>query len=334
MRLVEVSFKRPVESAIWPHNRLDGSRSAPSAASRRADHGKSRRSFFKRARAKRRESLCRPQPVRRRSRLLYDSLHLADLAVACACAMGREDAWNHFVQGIPSRHVSRRGAIDPGGGAREIADSLYASCSASRKETASANRSSVTSTDAAVFRPGSARSSRSDIIDRHRETRRSSHFQTKRVAASLRAALKTEIDPDRARYVAAMRAALAGVHRGPRPARSPPPRLLLCAGDDARRGSASSPASTRPRSRASCRGTRRVIREDVERRLQAISTASRPPRLGSASHRDRERCRQPRPWAVARSRLARRLVRRSLSEGGYLDGGRSQEFTTLQSFQG
>ena len=28
----------------------------------------------------------------------YDALHLPDLALACACAMGCEDAWDHFVK--------------------------------------------------------------------------------------------------------------------------------------------------------------------------------------------------------------------------------------------
>ena len=54
------------------------------------------------------------------------SLHLEDLALACACADGDEAAWDHFV--LVHRPVLYRSAdaLAPGGGAREIADSLYA----------------------------------------------------------------------------------------------------------------------------------------------------------------------------------------------------------------
>jgi RNA polymerase sigma-70 factor (ECF subfamily) len=54
------------------------------------------------------------------------SLHLEDLALATACAEGHEAAWDHFV--LEYRPVLYRSAdaIDPGGGARELADSIYA----------------------------------------------------------------------------------------------------------------------------------------------------------------------------------------------------------------
>ena len=53
-------------------------------------------------------------------------LHLADLALACACGLGRDAAWDHFV--LEHRPVLYRAAdaLDPTGGARELADSLYA----------------------------------------------------------------------------------------------------------------------------------------------------------------------------------------------------------------
>lgn len=55
-----------------------------------------------------------------------ESLHLEDLALACACAAGDEAAWDHFVR--EQRPVLYRAAdlIDRSGGAREIADALYA----------------------------------------------------------------------------------------------------------------------------------------------------------------------------------------------------------------
>ena len=54
------------------------------------------------------------------------ALHLEDLALACACAAGDEEAWEHFV--LEQRPLLYRAAdaLDPGGGARDLADSLYA----------------------------------------------------------------------------------------------------------------------------------------------------------------------------------------------------------------
>lgn len=53
------------------------------------------------------------------------SLHLADLALACACAEGNTDAWDHFVAAYRPVLYRAADAIDPSGGAREAADSLY-----------------------------------------------------------------------------------------------------------------------------------------------------------------------------------------------------------------
>jgi RNA polymerase sigma-70 factor (ECF subfamily) len=53
------------------------------------------------------------------------SLHLDDLAIACACANGSDQAWEHFVR--EQRPVLYRSAdaLEAGGGARDLADSLY-----------------------------------------------------------------------------------------------------------------------------------------------------------------------------------------------------------------
>jgi RNA polymerase sigma factor (sigma-70 family) len=53
-------------------------------------------------------------------------LHLEDLALACACAAGHEEAWNHFVREFRPVLYRAAGAIDPTGGARDLADALYA----------------------------------------------------------------------------------------------------------------------------------------------------------------------------------------------------------------
>ena len=55
-----------------------------------------------------------------------ESLHLEDLALAVACADGHEGAWEHFVREFRPALYQSADAIDPTGGARELADALYA----------------------------------------------------------------------------------------------------------------------------------------------------------------------------------------------------------------
>jgi RNA polymerase sigma-70 factor, ECF subfamily len=54
------------------------------------------------------------------------ALHLRDLALACACADGDEAAWEHFVREYRPVLYRAAAALDPSGGARDLADSLYA----------------------------------------------------------------------------------------------------------------------------------------------------------------------------------------------------------------
>jgi RNA polymerase sigma-70 factor (ECF subfamily) len=53
-------------------------------------------------------------------------LHLQDMALASACAAGNEDAWQYFVLTYRPILYRTADAIDPTGGARDLADSLYA----------------------------------------------------------------------------------------------------------------------------------------------------------------------------------------------------------------
>jgi RNA polymerase sigma-70 factor (ECF subfamily) len=55
-----------------------------------------------------------------------DALHAEDLALACACADGHEDAWDHFMREYRPALYRAGDAIAPGGAGRELADSLYA----------------------------------------------------------------------------------------------------------------------------------------------------------------------------------------------------------------
>jgi RNA polymerase sigma-70 factor (ECF subfamily) len=64
----------------------------------------------------------RPRDVER----YLSSLHLEDLALASACSAGDEEAWGHFVLELRPSLYRAADALDPSGGARELADSLYA----------------------------------------------------------------------------------------------------------------------------------------------------------------------------------------------------------------
>src|SRR5918993_5063617 len=54
------------------------------------------------------------------------SLHLEDLALACACMAGHERAWEHFIREHRPLLYRAADALAPGGAARDIADGLYA----------------------------------------------------------------------------------------------------------------------------------------------------------------------------------------------------------------
>jgi RNA polymerase sigma-70 factor, ECF subfamily len=66
----------------------------------------------------------KPQDRQRLERYL-GGLHLEDLALACACARGHDAAWDHFVREYRPVLYRAADAIDPTGGARELADSIY-----------------------------------------------------------------------------------------------------------------------------------------------------------------------------------------------------------------
>ena len=55
-----------------------------------------------------------------------ESLQTPDLALAAACAAGHEVAWDHFMREYRPVLYRAADAIDPSGGARDLADALYA----------------------------------------------------------------------------------------------------------------------------------------------------------------------------------------------------------------
>jgi RNA polymerase sigma-70 factor (ECF subfamily) len=56
----------------------------------------------------------------------FASLRLDELALACGCAEGRDAAWDHFVREYRPVLYRAASAIDASGGARDLADALYA----------------------------------------------------------------------------------------------------------------------------------------------------------------------------------------------------------------
>lgn len=143
----------------------------------------------------------------------FDGLHLSDLALACACAMGREDAWDYFVREFRPGMYRAADAIDASGAAREISQALYAELFG-LKERDHVRQS--------LFRYFHGRSSlatwlRSLIaqryVDRHREIKRFEPLPDEPLAPShartLAPSQPRTVAPERERFMAAMRAVLA-----------------------------------------------------------------------------------------------------------------------------
>jgi RNA polymerase sigma factor (sigma-70 family) len=143
------------------------------------------------------------------------SLHLADLALARACAAGCEPAWEHVVREHRASLSRAADAMDPSGGARDLAEGIFAELFGLRE------RDGVRQS---LFRYFHGRSSlatwlRAILSQRHvdllRSRRRLQPLEDEESAAE-RAAVSNrpgshprEPDPDRARFAEAMRRALA-----------------------------------------------------------------------------------------------------------------------------
>jgi RNA polymerase sigma-70 factor (ECF subfamily) len=135
------------------------------------------------------------------------ALHLEDLALACACAAGDEAAWEHLVREHRPGLYRAADAIDPSGGARDLADSLYGDLFGTTEKDGERR---------SLFRYFHGRSSLSTwlravlsqrFVDRVRSRRREDPLPEDESAAALSAPSRP-IDPDRDRQMPAMRAAL------------------------------------------------------------------------------------------------------------------------------
>jgi len=135
------------------------------------------------------------------------ALHLEDLALACACAQGDEQAWEHFV--LVQRPLLYRAAdaLDPGGGARDLADSLYADLFGIGEHAGERQslfryfhgRSSLTTWLRAVLAQRH--------VDRLRTHRRLDALPEEDSAGALRSTAAA-VEPERNRYVQLIRRAL------------------------------------------------------------------------------------------------------------------------------
>jgi len=135
------------------------------------------------------------------------SLNLADLALAAACAEGHDVAWEHFVREHRPGLYRAADAIEGGGGARELADALYAELYGVRERDGERQ---------SLFRYFSGRSSlatwlRAVLAQRHvdrvRAGRRLEPLPEEEPAAPVRPA-RPDDDPDRARFLALIQRAL------------------------------------------------------------------------------------------------------------------------------
>ena len=135
------------------------------------------------------------------------SLHLPDLALACACAQGHEGAWDHFVVEFRPALYRAADAVDASGGAREVADALYAELFGLKVRDGERR---------SLFRYFHGRSSLSTwlralvaqrYVDRIREVRRHDPIPEETSPAAL-VAPPAPANPDQRRFAAAMRAAL------------------------------------------------------------------------------------------------------------------------------
>jgi RNA polymerase sigma-70 factor (ECF subfamily) len=145
-----------------------------------------------------------PEP--REAERYVRGLHLADLALACACIAGNDAAWEHLVREHRPALYRAADAMDPTGRARELADALYADLFGTTEQDGRRR---------SLFRYFHGRSSlitwlRSVLAQRHvdalRSARRFSPLPDEEAVPA--AAAPSSSDPERERYQALVQRAL------------------------------------------------------------------------------------------------------------------------------
>lgn len=135
------------------------------------------------------------------------ALHLDDLALACACAAGDEDAWTHFVTTYRPQLYRAADAMDATGSAHELVDGLYGDLFGARSED---------DTRQSLFRYFHGRSSLATwlravlsqrLVDRARASRRLEPLPSDEAADAVSAPVVVPA-PERSRFVRVMHEAL------------------------------------------------------------------------------------------------------------------------------
>jgi RNA polymerase sigma-70 factor (ECF subfamily) len=135
------------------------------------------------------------------------TLHVEDLALACACAGGHDSAWDHFMIEYRPGLYRAADALDRTGGARELADALYAELYGLKERDGAR---------ATLFRYYHGRSSlatwlRAVLTQRHIDHRRA-HQRLESLpdeSASTSPISESTPDPDRQRFLATIATALS-----------------------------------------------------------------------------------------------------------------------------
>ena len=149
-------------------------------------------------------------------RRYLDTLHLADLALACACDEGNEPAWERFILELrPALYRAGRAITGEETTGRDLADSIYA-------ELYGVGRGARPSTERrSLFRYYHGRSTLATwlrailaqrYVDQIREARRTVAVDDQELERTARAGddRHPEPDPDRARHLGLLRTALRG----------------------------------------------------------------------------------------------------------------------------
>jgi RNA polymerase sigma-70 factor, ECF subfamily len=143
-----------------------------------------------------------------------ESLHLEDLALACACARGRESAWDHFVREYKPVLLRIAGRGQTADRAQDVADSIYAEL------FGLAERDGVR---ASLFDYFHGRSSLAGwlkavvaqrLVDRARSARRFEPLPDDESPAPRAGSPDFELEPDRQRFLGSVRPALADAIAG------------------------------------------------------------------------------------------------------------------------
>lgn len=175
------------------------------------------------------------------ARTYLESLHVADLALASACALGNETAWEHFMSAFrPGLYAAARAVAGEFAG-RDLADSLYADLYGLKERDG--RRQSLF--DYFHGRSQLATWLRAVLAQRHVDAMRSARRMVslddessgsgdsplgESLAASVdrahaaRSSRAAELEPDRQRYLAVVQAALTAALQ----ALEPRDRLRLC----------------------------------------------------------------------------------------------------------